>query len=73
MSLVYVGDYERQCAGKQRWPNSHVAKMVARWTMADLGGRALTTYHCPHCCGWHNGHVTAWRKREASRQLQEAV
>lgn len=66
MSLSYLADESRQCGSKRRYLSSGAAKRSAKQTMAMHGGRAINAYKCCWCAGWHIGHPTAWRKRQAS-------
>ena len=73
MSASYESAIEVQCfnngIGKRAYGSSGDAKKAAKHTMAMHGGRAMTVYKCCHCARWHVGHVTPWRKRQASVAL----
>jgi rubrerythrin len=62
MSASYLANAERQCSGKHTYVNSNEAKRAAKRTMTKVGGSKLSTYRCPHCGFFHNGHTPSWRK-----------
>jgi len=66
MSAAYTANESRQCSGKHTYTSSSEAKRAAKRTMTKVGGGKLTSYRCPHCLSWHNGHTPSWRKHSAS-------
>lgn len=48
----------RMCAGKRRHPTrgkalAHMRQLVRRGAASER----LNVYECPHCGGWHVGHL----------------
>lgn len=71
----------RECERKKRYPDANAAQRaaygVARWNsqrmmFASAADMNMHAYHCPHCGGWHIGHVigtntTARRRKDMAK------
>lgn len=51
-SGVLVTHIERSCQDKNRYPDEHVARAMAR-TQQDLSGYPIFIYPCKLCRGYH--------------------
>ncbi|HEY3718417.1 MAG TPA: hypothetical protein VGL39_28165 [Jatrophihabitantaceae bacterium] len=54
----------KACLGKVRYPGPNPADAAAQ--RGAHRGHWLHAYRCPHCTGWHIGHLPA-RQRQAAR------
>lgn len=54
MVSTFIGDVDRQCAGKRTYIAKRDAKAAARGAERFLG--RMVAYRCPHCTRWHVGH-----------------
>lgn len=48
------------CTGKHRFTDAHAARKVAD-RQRRRSDRAINTYECSHCGGWHLGNQTTTR------------
>ncbi len=67
------------CEGKRRFASWAAARRTRGGHIGRIEKGKLTTYHCPHCKWWHNGHhnqaalesFDEWRAADRRRRIEQ--